>query len=196
MLLASPGTPSFDRALELAKTGRTTDLIIGDGNCFFRAISKELFGEQRFHYELRQTIVGFIKHNSTLFAPLLLGEHNTIEAHCESMSQISCFATQVELQAVPTFLQVPLYLYTKPPQKLWAWYCYMPQALPSDALTFQSWYRNLPLPAPPKYHLELCHTGLVHFDRIVPVDPRQWGMYSQNLPTLEGEEDPNVYSVD
>ena len=33
VLLASPGTPSFDRALELSKTGCTTDLIIGDGNC-------------------------------------------------------------------------------------------------------------------------------------------------------------------
>lgn len=67
IVLSSPGSPSFERSLELASIGRTLDLIAGDGNCFFRALSKELLGDQRFHQNLRHVIVHFILNNSLLF---------------------------------------------------------------------------------------------------------------------------------
>ena len=41
IVLSSPRSPSFERSVELAAVGRTLDIIIGDGNCFFRAMSKE-----------------------------------------------------------------------------------------------------------------------------------------------------------
>ena len=61
-----PGNTSFLFADKLAKYQRLIDVIIGDGNCFFRTISKKLFGTEKFHPGLRQILVAFVIHNPSL----------------------------------------------------------------------------------------------------------------------------------
>ena len=103
-----PGTTSFLFADKLAKYQRFIDVIIGDGNCFFRTISKELFGTEKFHPGLRQILVAFVTHNPSLFQALDFT--NNFKKHCNKMSRNGIYATQVELQATATFLQLPLYV--------------------------------------------------------------------------------------
>lgn len=201
-MLSSPHSPSFERAIELATVGRTLDIIIGDGNCFFRALSKELFGDQQFHHNLRQIIVNFIYQNSLLFEPLLRApDHEsdivTIETHCTQMLQEGEFATEMEIQAAASFLQIPVYLYTKcPPHTTWIWYRYTPAALPDTAYLHIKSGRNFPLPAPENYHIEMCHTGLIHFDRIIPINPDNWENYLADFPALSGRDDPKLHLVE
>ena len=107
-----PGTTSFLYADKLAKYHRFIDVIVGNGNCFFRAISKELFGSEKSHPDLRQILVKFTIHNPTLFQALDFT--NNFKKHCNRMPCRNTYATQVELQATATFLQLPLYVYTKP----------------------------------------------------------------------------------
>ena len=200
-MLSSPGSPSFERSLELASSGRTLDLIVGDGNCFFRALSKELLGDQQFHQNLRHIIVNFILNNSLMFQSLLRSPENendtiTIENHCTRMLQQGEFATEMEIQAVATFLQVPFYLYTKcPPHTTWIWYRYVPAVLSDNAYSYMK-SRNFPLPTPANYHIEMCHTGLIHFDRIIPINPELWEDYLADFPVLTGKDDQEVYSID
>ena len=165
-------------------------------------MSKELFGDQQFHLHLRQIVVNFIRHNSILFQPLLRApEHEndivTIETHCTQMLREGEFATEMEIQAVASFLQVPLYLYTKcPPHTMWIWYRYTPAALPDNAYSYIQSGRNFPLPAPTNYHIEMCHTGLIHFDRIIPINLALWEDYLSDFPILSGRNDPKVHSVE
>ena len=45
----SPSSPAFQLSSLLAQQNKSLDVIIGDGNCYFRAVSKELFGDERHH---------------------------------------------------------------------------------------------------------------------------------------------------
>lgn len=118
------GTTSFLFADKLAKYQRFIDVIVGDGNCFFRAISKELCGSEKFQTGLQQILVTFIIHNPSLFQALDFT--NNFKKHCNKMSRNGTYATQVELQVTATFLQLPLYVYTKPSAtKDWQWTCFV-----------------------------------------------------------------------
>lgn len=163
------GTASFDFVDKLAKYQRFIDVIAGDGNCFFRAISKELFASEKFHQQLRQILVTFILHNPSLFQALDFT--NNFKKHCNKMLRNGTYATQVELQAMATFLQLPLYVFTKPsPAKDWQWTCFVPQKFAPSSYGYDIRLKNLPLPAPPQYHIEICHTNLNHYDHVVPLN--------------------------
>lgn len=113
------------------------------------------------------------------------------------MLQQGEFATEMEVQAVASFLQVPLYLYTRcPPHTTWIWYRYTPAPLPDSAYSYIQSGRNFPLPAPANYQIELCHTGLIHFDRVIPINPGLWEDYLTNFPILSGRDDTEIHSVE
>ena len=67
--------------------------------------------------------------------------------------------------------QLPLYVFTKPsPTKDWQWTCFVPQKVTVTSYEYDTSLKNLLLPAPPQYHIELCHSNLNHYDRVVPLD--------------------------
>ena len=104
------------------------------------------------------------------------------------MSHNSTYATQVELQAMATFLQIPLYIYTKPsPARDWQWTCYAPQKITATEYKYDDKLKNLPLPAPPQYHIEVCHTNLNHYDRVVPLDFSETAPAYLPPPKLTGD---------
>ena len=164
-----PGTHHYTYALKLGEDQRSLDVISGDGNCFFRAISKELFGSQQFHGKMRQVLVSFISNNPTMLKALDFS--NRFKQHCTKMSRNGTYATQVELQAMATFLQIPLYVFTQPSSaKEWQWTCFSPQAVTQSCYQYDPTLKNMPLPTPPEYHIEICHTNLNHYDRVIPLD--------------------------
>jgi len=70
------------------------DIIIGDGNCFFRAISKELFGEGKHHKCLHTILVEYIELNGRNFKQYLsngsgsIMDRNTV-AECKNWEWLS-----------------------------------------------------------------------------------------------------------
>ena len=81
------------------------------------------------------------------------------------------YGTQIELQAAATYLQIPIYVHTKPyAVKDWQWTCMTPQILPKDAYTYDSRLKNMPIPSPHTFYLEFRHTNLNHYDCIVPLN--------------------------
>lgn len=59
---------------KLTKECRQIDYIRGDGNCFFRAVSKQLYGSERYHKTIRNLIVDLIATNKNSFAQFVDGE--------------------------------------------------------------------------------------------------------------------------
>ena len=65
------------------------------------AVSKELFGKQCFHYNMRTNLMEFIQNHPNMFEPLVF--QGSLDQHCKKVSKPGAFATQVEMQAMTTF---------------------------------------------------------------------------------------------
>ena len=69
---AYPSNLSYGIIVEhLAPTKRCIDLINPDGNCMFRAVSKELLGTDRYHFQVSTLAVEFMATNPNYFSAVL-----------------------------------------------------------------------------------------------------------------------------
>ncbi|XP_062614313.1 uncharacterized protein LOC134276047 [Saccostrea cucullata] len=88
--------------------------IIGDGNCFFRAVSFSLTNSEDFHNIVRKAVCEHMMGNKELFKPFLKDGVQSVESHMSStqMSQESTWATEVEIFATAHMLNTDLYTYS------------------------------------------------------------------------------------
>ena len=85
--------------LHLKQIGLELKEIKGDGNCLFRAISDQLFGNEDHHMDLRQKAVEFIKNNQDE-ARHYIEENKSFEDHVESMSKDGTWGGELEIYAL------------------------------------------------------------------------------------------------
>ncbi|XP_062618494.1 uncharacterized protein LOC134280069 [Saccostrea cucullata] len=88
--------------------------IIGDGNCFFRAVSYSLTNSEDFHDIMRIAVCEHMMGNKELFKPFLKDGIQSVESHMSStqMSQEGTWATEVEIFATAHLLNIDLYTYS------------------------------------------------------------------------------------
>lgn len=88
-------------------TPRQEKEILGDGNCFFRAVSFCLTNSEDFYNVMRSAVCQHIIENKELFEPFTNGEQS-IDNHLKlsNMSQTGTWATQVEIFATARLLNV------------------------------------------------------------------------------------------
>ena len=136
----------------LAHQNRIVKPIVGDGNCFFRALSDIIYSSQEHqehHNLVRTEIVEHIAQNPTQFAPLLIQKFS-IDEHLATIRLPGKWATQVDIQTASELYGTPLYLYTLTPStKHYHWLCFTPKSDSTPRLT---------------HHIELAHPGRVHFE--------------------------------
>ena len=84
-----------------------------DGNCFYSALSYELFGTQNEKNEVRHVVSRMVKLNKQVFAPYFIptATTNTIDEHCQQSWKWGTWATLVDVVAAATVLSIPIYLY-------------------------------------------------------------------------------------
>lgn len=157
----------------LAQQGRKRKLIIGDGNCFFRAVSWVIHGTQDNHQMIRQSLVTFVQANRHVFEAFVM--KGTFEQHVSTMQREGAWGTQVEMCAAACYFQVPFYLCSPhPASKTYRWLLF--ESL--DRARFHSEV-NGDQQTPRVKHVELCHTGGDHFDcvlnkdNLIPTSPPQ-----------------------
>ena len=75
---------------KLAKENRQIDYIRGDGNCFFRALSKQLYRSEQYHQTLRSYIVDLVATNKSKFAQFVDGENVQVCMYSWCCSQSMC----------------------------------------------------------------------------------------------------------
>ena len=136
--------------------------IIGDGNCFFRALSYFLYGTQDHHLKVRNDIVQFISNHRTHFSALVINPQGeeTIEHHIQNMKKPTFWASQVEIQAAADLYGVPLYIYTQTPDKTTYYWLHYTQRMQCPSFIKHR-------------HLELAHPASRHFDCIVDTTTSQ-----------------------
>ena len=97
--------------LFLSSQTRATISIQADGNCFFRALSFILYGHEDCHQEIREQLVQFISSNKEVIRKFVT--FLSLKEHLKKMLTCNTWATQVEINAAASFLQIPLYICTQ-----------------------------------------------------------------------------------
>jgi len=154
-----------------------------DGNCFYRAISHQLFGTQEEHSIVRRVITRMERLNKWAFAACLMPEGN-IDEHCTNVGTLSTWATEVEVIATATIFRVPVYFCTVSPDSTPFWSVIHP-------LSESKWllhYPELPeldesIPLLRPKHFELLYYESCHYDAIVS---NESGEVCLNTPVLSG----------
>ena len=83
-----------------------------DGNCFFRAASIILSLSEDDHLHIRHCLVSFTAANAKVFS-LLVMQYPDLDAHIKAMMQPCVWATQLEIVALATYFQVPVYIFNE-----------------------------------------------------------------------------------
>ena len=91
------------------KYNRTIHRVAPDGNCLFRALAHQAFGDQTRHTQMRKVLVMFISDNLQRYKFLYMGRRNGFEEHVDMMSKDGIWDTQLEMQAATDCLGVPVY---------------------------------------------------------------------------------------
>lgn len=170
-IMNPPLTPEYVATLnELKQAERNLDYIAGDGNCLYRAISKILFGKQKYHPQVRTLLADFVEWNACLFKNHFIDETNT--AYCKRIRKNGQWGSQIELIAVASILQVPVFLFSQQEDGSRKWIRYEPKNIADINLDFHPRLRHLrEINTPKSFRMEICQSqNRSHFDRICPLN--------------------------
>lgn len=191
-----PRLPSYNCLVaELQRYSRTVDTTTGDGNCLFRSISKEFFGTERYHTRIQQLTVTFLDEAGDYFSRICQSVHQEdLKKRCSRMQNDYEWGSTIELLALASIFQIPLYLFCQPyvpTSTQWVWWRYNP--IPASAYnrsdTVLGLLSNLTPPA--DYRVELCFKDGCHFDRIVHTTLHP----TKQAPPLPTHEDNSALPV-
>ena len=105
-----PEPCAFSTFHQPAVTGR----ILGDGNCFFRALAHVVTGSQEDHYELRVISTSYMQHNAEDLS-CYLEANDFMEDYLvrSDMQSPSVWATEQEIFAAEYMLATPIFVFSK-----------------------------------------------------------------------------------
>ena len=103
----------LSRYLHLQTPGSHIDMIEPDGNCFFRSISKEILGTEKYHSKVRKRLCDFISDHRNTFQNWTEGGAAGFTRHVQNMRKARVWATEVEIIATSTFFNTSIYEFTE-----------------------------------------------------------------------------------
>lgn len=157
---------------------RKVHKIIGDGNCFFRAIAYQLLASQEHHLLIRTLIVELMNLNKQMFTVYLMPSPENMEMHLKNMSKQHTWVTQAEVKAAATLFQIPIYYCTTNTERCFCWNVTHP--IQNNSIQFPKMN-----PICKVKHIELLYTENFHYDAIISSTT---GQVPMDLPQLSGIE--------
>ncbi|XP_023202486.1 uncharacterized protein LOC111611089 [Xiphophorus maculatus] len=90
-----------------------TEKIVGDGNCFFRALSQAISGTQKNHRKIRLAVVKQLQRNSHTYDSILRSEYSSISQYIavSRMQYVGSWATEVEIKASADYFGVNIFTF-------------------------------------------------------------------------------------
>jgi len=83
-----------------------------DGNCQFRAAAKELFGDQRFHELVRESVVNQLTKHAPVYSPIFGGETEEWDSYLNGMAQPRTWGDELTLRSIADAFGVHVHLIT------------------------------------------------------------------------------------
>lgn len=176
-----------------------------DGNCFYRAISYQLFGTQEEDSTVRSVISRTERLNKRVFSTFLMPAGN-IEEHCISVGTPGTWATQVEVVATATIFRVPVNFFAINSQSVnnSRWNVIHPLSESKWELRYPvlpDLDESIPLQRPD--HFELLYYENCHYDAIVSIEsgkvclsPPTLSSYHSELIDLTDRDTEETISID
>ena len=93
---------------ELKKLGLRTKIVKGDGNCYFRAIADQLFGDEDLHYIVRFDVVEYMRKNQGDYEPFIVGDQDPLTVYLRELAKDGTWAGDYELNALCLAYQINL----------------------------------------------------------------------------------------
>ncbi|KAI5475726.1 OTU domain-containing protein 3 [Pseudohyphozyma bogoriensis] len=109
-LIEDPAVSERVLAAQLKLMGLYAAHTLGDGNCLFRALSDQLFGDPTHHLQLRHDVCEFIADRPDRFR-LFVDEDSVpggFEGHVASMRLQGTYGTHIELSALANLFHRPI----------------------------------------------------------------------------------------
>lgn len=167
----------------LSRTGRAIKFIVPDGNCFFRAVSFHIFGDESNHLSVRAKVLKFEQINEYIFAKFLMPPVNkpSFQEHIEFLQRPGSWATQVEVLTVATMFQVPVYYCKSSQDDVSYWEVTNPLKCksPANEESLDDVFYMAKIP----HHFELVYWDRSHYDCVVV---QTTGVCSSSAPLLTG----------
>ncbi|ESO90624.1 hypothetical protein LOTGIDRAFT_163820 [Lottia gigantea] len=147
---------------------------LGDGNCFFRALSKEVYGLEEFHAEVRQAVMDVIEKYPKKFEQFL-DDDSSMKEHIKDMRLLSTWSTTMEIYGAATLLQRDIYVLSpNHTGESYSWLLFSPRFAYNGEMKYHPCY------------ITLCHTNGNHYDRIAATHHEC--NCNLNAPKLTGAE--------
>lgn len=95
--------------------------VKADNNCFFRAVAKGIFNDEEEHHRLRSCVTRFMLLNKTTFEAYMIPSVNgtNISEHIFRMVEPGTWATHLEVIAVATYFNLPVFYVKNEPTPHW-----------------------------------------------------------------------------
>lgn len=81
----------------LKRRGLEIKRMLGDGNCLFRAVSTQIYGDADWHADIRKHVVKYLLSERSYFSQFITED---FDKYIANMSKEGCFGTNLEIQAI------------------------------------------------------------------------------------------------
>ena len=92
----------------LASQGLSIVRMEGDGNCLFRSVSHQVYGEDRFHALVRAKCVDYMENDASFFSQFVEGGRESFARYLAAKRLNSCWGDDPEIQAMSEIYQRPI----------------------------------------------------------------------------------------
>lgn len=100
----------------LAAQGLRTHAVEGDGNCLFRSVSHQVYGDDKFHTVVRQMCMDYMESEKEYFEPYVVGDMSAFLRYLQHKRRDGVWGDDPEIQAMCELYDRPAEVYAYDPQ--------------------------------------------------------------------------------
>ena len=162
----------------------------GDGNCMFRAVSDQIYGNEDYHYIIREKCMDYLLLERDFFSQFVEGGNKEFDNYINMKRKSGVWGDDIELQAISEIYNRPIEIYSGSNKPL---------------KTFHENLKEFNLKEDNKLNkkqispIRVSYHGKEHYNSIVPTkyDFEIWRIYKDNLiqDKTPGEYEDNVLKL-
>ena len=97
---------------ELEKLDFFIKTIEGDGNCMFRAVSDQIYGNEEYHGIIREKCMEYLLIERDFFSQFVEGGNQEFDNYIKMKSKLGVWGDDIELQAISEIYNRPIEIYS------------------------------------------------------------------------------------
>lgn len=95
----------------LEEQGLEVHAVEGDGNCLFRAVAHQVYGEEQFHEIVREKCMDYMESQAEFYCQFVVGGMETFPLYVAAKRQNGCWGDDPEIQAMCEMYGRPAYIW-------------------------------------------------------------------------------------